>query len=312
MTNTPQPAGTIITTQQWTDAGRTRSELVSELASQRLVRLRRGVYLRSPAPNKQALHRLRLDATAPALGPNTYFSHASAAVVHELPLLAKRTKEVVAVRTGGGHGTITRRLHTRIGHLEQHETEVVNGLPVTSLTRTVTDLVRSLPFAEAVMVADAALARGLDRTELLALTEKGRGCRMARRALLFADERAESPGESLSRVRIAEAGLPAPVLQRTVYNANGIFLARVDFCWDEFGVIGEFDGALKYNQLLKPGQSATDAIMDEKQREQLLSDATWWVVRWAWPELWNHGFEPRLRRAMETRRRERYPWFASA
>jgi len=254
-----------------------------------------------------------LAATAPSLGANTYFSHTSAAVVHDLPLLTKRTKrtkEVVAVRTGGGHGTITPTLHTRVAHLEQHEVTLIDELPVTSLTRTVADLVRILPFPEAVMVADAGLARGLDRAELLALTEKGRGCRMARRALLFADARAESPGESLSRVRIDAAGLPVPALQRRVYGANGTFLARVDFCWEEFGVIGEFDGAKKYRELLRPGQSPSDVIMDEKRREQLLFDATWWVVRWTWDELWNNGFESRLRRAIEARRQERFPWFA--
>lgn len=312
MTNTTHPAGPVITSQHWADAGRTRSELRSELASRRLVRLRRGVYLRPPAADQQQQHRLRLAATVPSLGASTFFSHTSAAVVHRLPLLSKRTQEVVAVRTGGGHGTITPTLHTRIANLEPRETDVIDGLPVTSLTRTVTDLVRTLPFAEAVMVADAALTRGLERADLLALTKKGRGCRMARRALLFADGRSESPGESLSRVRIAEAGLAAPVLQRTVYDVNGSFLGRVDFCWEEFGVIGEFDGATKYDKLLKPGQSPTDVIMDEKQREQLLFDATWWVVRWTWRELWNHTFEARLRRAMESRRRERHPWFAPA
>ncbi|MGC4152803.1 MAG: hypothetical protein QM628_06955 [Propionicimonas sp.] len=311
MTNTPCPPGSVVTARQWADAGGTRSELHSELASQRLIRVRRGVYLRPPTSDKQELHRLRMTAAVPSLSPNTYFSHTSAAVVHELPLLAKRTKEMVAVRTGGGHGTITRTLHARIARLEQHEVTVVDGLPVTNLTRTVADLVRSLPFPEAVMVADAGLARGLDRAELLFLTAKGRGCRMARRALLFADPRAESPGESLSRVRIDAAGLPTPVLQRQVRSDNGTFLARVDFCWEEFGVVGEFDGAKKYYALLEPGQSPSDVIMAEKRREQLLFDATWWVVRWTWDELWNHGFESRLRRALETRRQHRFPWFAT-
>ena len=310
MTNTPCPPGSVITTQQWADAGGTRSELRSELAGQRLVRVRRGVYLRPPTSDKEELHRLRLTAAAPSLSPNTYFSHTSAAVVHGLPLLGKRTKELVAVRTGGGHGTITRTLHTRIAQLGQHEVTVVDELPVTSLTRTVADLVRSLPFLEAVMVADAGLARGLDRAELLALTHKGRGCRMARRALLFADPRAESPGESISRVRIDAAGLPTPELQRKVLRVNSTFLARVDFCWEEFGVVGEFDGATKYGRSLKPGQSPVDAIMDEKRREQLLFDATWWVVRWTWDELWDNGFEARLRRAIEARRQQRHPWFA--
>lgn len=291
-----------ITPQQWQDAGRTRAQLRTDLGNNRLIRLRRGVYLRTPVPDAVQLHRLKLTATATSLGATTCFAHASAAVIHKLPLLATRLREVVVVRAGGGHGSVSPTLHARSVALQSHEVTVVDGLPVTSLVRTIADLIRTLPFAEAVMIADAGLARALARDELLAATSAGRGCRMARRALLFADSRSESPGESLSRVRIGAAGLPTPELQKEIFDESGRLLARVDFAWQEYGIVGEFDGAVKYGRLLKPGQSAADVIKEEKRREQALIDRGWLVIRWTWDELWTPGFEERLRRAIETRR----------
>lgn len=290
-----------ITPQQWVDSGRTRSQLRTALDNQKLIRLRRGVY--APATDShQQLHWLKLRAALLELEPTTYFGYASAAVIHGLPLLTKRLDEIVVVRTGGGHGHIRPTLHARRGRLEPHEVTVVDGLPVTTLVRTVADLVRTLLFPEAVMIADAGLAKGLSVADLLVATAKGRGCRMARRALEFADGRSESPGESLSRVRMDAAGVPAPELQLEIRNEAGAFLARVDFGWEELGIVGEFDGAVKYGRLLKPGQSVADVVEAEKLREQALIEQGWIVIRWTWKELWNGDFERRLRRIIEARR----------
>jgi hypothetical protein len=59
--------------------------------------------------------------------------------------------------------------------------------------------------------------------------------------LALADGTAESVGESRSRALIHVLGLPTPVLQQAFHDAEG-FLARADFFWREYGVIGEFDG----------------------------------------------------------------------
>lgn len=251
-------------------------------------------------------HRLLVLATAPFLGPATVFSHFSAAVLHGLPLLTHRLGKVTVIRTSG-HGAVNPTLHARHTHLAADEIDVLDGLPVTSLVRTVNDLVRLLPFVEGVVLADAALARGVDRTELLDATKRGRGCRVAATALLFADHRSESPGESISRVRIWQAGLPMPELQQTFHNEFGDFLARGDFWWRDFRVIGEFDGAVKYGRLIKPGQNPAEVIMAEKRREHALANADYRVVRWTWDELAASGFIPRLRRELSLRATGRTP-----
>jgi hypothetical protein len=103
------------------------------------------------------------------------------------------------------------------------------------------------------------------------------------------DPRSESPGESVSRVRLHEDGLPAPELQQDIYDENGRFIARVDFCWKERRTIGEFDGKIKYGKLRKPGQSLEDAIYAEKLREDAIRDLGWQVVRWIWADLYRRG-----------------------
>lgn len=94
---------------------------------------------------------------------------------------------------------------------------VVGGVAVTSLARTLVDLARQVPFEQAVVTADGALYRHLvDRMSLdQALDRRPRrpGLPGARRAPAFADARTLDPGESRSRVAIARAGLPVPVLQ---------------------------------------------------------------------------------------------------
>ena len=42
---------------------------------------------------------------------------------------------------------------------------------------------------------------------------------------------------------------------------------------------------MKYGRLLRPGQSAGDAVYEEKLREDELRDTGRQVVRWTWPEL---------------------------
>lgn len=135
-------------------------------------------------------------------------------------------------------------------------------MPVTALARTVIDLARSLPFAEAVAIADAALHRHLvTREELLAALARAvrrPGTSAAARVVAFADPGGMSVGESRSRVALRDAGIPAPVLQWTVVTRGGVGLGDVDFGWPQWRTVGEFDGKIKYGRLVRPGQSPGD------------------------------------------------------
>ena len=98
----------------------------------------------------------------------------------------------------------------------------------------------------------------------------------------FADGRADRPGESISRVSMRAAGLPAPELQVEIYGASGARYV-VDFYWPERRLMGEFDGAAKYRdpELLR-GRTPEQALADEKHREDDLRATARGMSRWGW------------------------------
>ncbi|MFG1793893.1 hypothetical protein [Nocardia sp. NPDC049149] len=98
-------------------------------------------------------------------------------------------------------------------------------------------------------------------------------------------------------------GLPLPLLQGEVHSAAGKFLGRVDFYDPEAGVVGEFDGRMKYGRLLKPGQEPGDAVFDEKRREDAIRDTGLLMVRWTWTDLADLSAAHRWQRALEHTRR---------
>src|SRR5690606_38175822 len=102
----------------------------------------------------------------------------------------------------------------------------------------------------------------------------------ARRLVALADGRAESPAESVSRMQMMRSGVPTPTPQFTVRDADGNWVARCDFGWEDFKLVGEVDGMGKYGALLRPGQTAEMAVRDEKRREEAIRDAGYGMVRW--------------------------------
>ena len=150
------------------------------------------------------------------------------------------------------------------------------------------DARRSASLPDAVAVGDGALRLGatpLELTRVLADVGPRRGIATARRALELLDGRSESYGESISRVLLLERGFLDLVPQQLVRDGRGVVVARVDFAWPALGVIGEFDGRVKYGRKLAPDQDPEKALWREKMREDLLRDLGWQVVRWMWTDL---------------------------
>ncbi|MGJ9373609.1 hypothetical protein [Nesterenkonia sp. CF4.4] len=109
-----------------------------------------------------------------------------------------------------------------------------------------------------------------------------------RACLELADGLSESAGESLSRVRMLDLGFEPPQLQ--VSFELGVALARVDFYWPGVGVVGEFDGKLKYTRGAGlSGAPAEETVWQEKLREDALRARGLKVVRWVWDDLQRPG-----------------------
>jgi hypothetical protein len=274
-----------------------------------LVRVRRGAYALpselGPVDTWDAenRHRLLIAATAPQLSSGAVISHASAAVLHGLPTWPEALNRVHVSRNRNYGGKMRTVVAVHCTPFLPTEVIEIDGIPTTTLARTVVDLARSRPFEEAVAAGDRALALDLETATVsfeLQRMERWPNIRQARRVVTFIDARSESAGESVSRVRIADDGLPAPGLQREITNAYGRLIGRVDFCWDEQRTIGEFDGKIKYGRLLEPGQTSQDVIFAEKVREDELRDNGWQVVRWLWSDLYRPGvLRGRLLRAFK-------------
>lgn len=278
-----------------------RTDIARQVRAGTLVRVRRGAY-RPPGPlSDEASHRQLVLASLPRVHPDAVVSHASAAALYGLPVPRNALGRVTVTRDRRGRGHADSPVHVVGCPLTDDDVVVTAGILTTSLARTVVDVARSQEFRWGVAAADAALRLGLGTADLAQQVERARrrpGNARARAVVAFADVRAESAGESISRVALALEGVPTPELQLEVWVA-GVFLGRSDFGWRDGRVLGEFDGKIKYGRLLRPGQSAADIVMAEKAREEALRDAGWGVVRWGWDDLADpRGLADRVRRAL--------------
>ena len=197
--------------------------------------VRRGAYVGSASAQGLTLrgrHRLLIEATLTKLRRPAVVSHVSAAVLHGLPLWSVPLTAVHATRNPPAKSDSDRNLICHVCRLDPDEVTVVEGVTVTTATRTILDLGRSIGFVPALIAADDALRRVLTTRELLLAALDGvrgtRGTRNAARVVNFADGRSESVGESRSRVLLAQARLPTPVLQVAVYTNGGHFLGSGD------------------------------------------------------------------------------------
>ena len=279
-------------------AGYSDRELRQLLRTGDLSSVRRGSYLRgAPPKDAEARHLAAARAALQHLGSDAVLSHVTAAVLHGLSVWRVPLDRVHLTRPRGrSGGRANARVHVHAAPLAAEDIGELAGMPVTSLARTVVDLARTVPFEEAVVVADAALRGRPDQwvpvdpaTLSAALGRAARwpGSRAARRTLAFADGRSESVGESRSRVAIAKVGLPAPILQWELRDGVGHLVGYTDFGWPELRTVGEFDGRVKYGRLLRSGQEPGDAVFAEKLREDRIRALGLAVVRWTWPDLDN-------------------------
>jgi hypothetical protein len=278
--------------------GMTSPELQRLLAQGSLIRVRRGAYVDEPIHDPLTAHRLRAIAATSSLASGAVLSHVSAAVLHGLPVHAKDLDRVTITRSRRSGGRVDPLLHTYTAPVAPPEIEHAHGVAVTSAARTIVDLARTMGFESSVVLTDAALARGSvtsdDLAAALARATRWPGMPKARRVVAFADGRAESVGESRSRVAIWRAGLPMPIPQWQIYDSRRRLIARTDFGWPEHGLVGEFDGRIKYGGRLRPGQTPAHAVYEEKKREDAIRATGLMVLRWTWDEI--PSFTDELRR----------------
>jgi hypothetical protein len=134
-------------------------------------------------------------------------------------------------------------------HLRREDVVRVHGIACLTAGRAAVDEARRAPdLHAAVVVFDMALVAHLTtRAQLaaqLARRAGARGAPQAARALELADDRSLSPQETRMRlVWVLDAGLPTPLCNWHVYDAQRRFIGMPDLLDPVLGVVGEYDGA---------------------------------------------------------------------
>lgn len=209
-----------------------------------------------------------------AVGGQAALSHTTAAKAYGWELLRPDHRIHVTVAKNRSRlqapGAI---IHRRV--LPASSTRRLGELVVTSPVRTVLDLAASLPFLDAVVVADSALRHhavqhGELMTGLLGTRQWNQHPQL-RSVIVACDAKSGSPPETVARLAFSRAGLPAPVSQLKVRRENGWLIAVVDFAWEEQRLVVEIDG--------RDYHSAPAALFRDRHRQNELVQAGWRVLR---------------------------------
>ena len=296
------------------ELGRADAEAI--LGTGSLIRVRHGAYIEAESvataswAQRERTALARCVAVIRASNERRVISHESAAMVHGARLW--RTPELVHViqdTRQGGRGTADVRRHAV--DLPNSDVTRVQGLPVTTLERTVLDCARTLHPRDAMVVADSALRilgapdiwRRAEselkmkdlRADLLQRLESGaarRGLVRARAVLSAATGFAESPGESVLRWIALSRGLGQPIAQFEVTTQRGRYFSDLGWRFARtldngavhfIAVHAEFDGRVKYNT--DGADSASDVVVREKLREDALREAGGIVLRFVTEDL---------------------------
>lgn len=274
-------------------------ELARRAKAGELLRIRHGCYvdaLRWSSLDEEQQYRGMLAAMTRTARCAPVFALETAGVLWGFPRakLPKNVQVFVPPGSGRKSGNGVRRIpadHSLLGVTE------IGGQMVAGKIQTAVGLALTYDFPWAVAVMDRLLndkplpaeqrshpVRKSQVAECIELLPSGAKRRRAQRVLSFANGLGMYPGESLSRVHMANLGFPAPELQYRVMDELGL-LAFVDFYWKDHALVGEFDGRGKYQkpEYMK-GKTAAQVVIEEKNRENRIRATGKNVVRWEWTE----------------------------
>jgi very-short-patch-repair endonuclease len=252
-----------------TDAVRGKLLTRHQLRSGAWVRLRNDVYADARLERD---HELACRAAALVLPPNLVLAGPSAAYLHGVEHAAGPGDEVHVLASPGQRVSPRKGLRIHVCALAADEFVGSPGLRRTSPVRTAWDLATWLDPIRAVCVVDGLLALGVlkldDLHEYVGGRQGSRGWRRAVRVASLADGGAQSPPESVLRVRLVLAGLPKPVTQHPIPVAGGMIL-HPDLGWPEYRVAVEYDGRW---------HGGDDRLDLDRERINQLVRAGWKVV----------------------------------
>jgi Protein of unknown function (DUF559) len=228
-------------------------------------------------------------------------SHGTAAAFHRLWDTAPRLIDVtVPVEAGRKIDGVRCR---RCRYPEPEEVEVVHGVAVTTVARTLVDLagIVGLPTLRKT-VGRAAIRKRLDLQAVdvsIVNAKRRRGLRSLELALLpYRTKDGKTPDvrsdfETLILPNLLDLGFPRPTCNVWLHIGGERFL--VDFLWEEERVVVETDG--------RETHETPEAFQKDRRRDQFLAAAGYRVPRITWHQI--HGEREavleRVRRALSLR-----------
>jgi hypothetical protein len=255
-------------------AGLAHRDLTRLVADGTLRRPFTGVYVPAHLPDSTET---RAAAAVLVISPHSVLCDRTAAWFHGVEVFRYAELETIPPLESfvlRGHDPTDRReCHGRTRDLLPEDWTVVAGVRVTTPTRTAVDLACGLRRREALAALDA-LARECgvtvdDMQRLLRRYRRRRGVVQARELVPLTDRRAESSGESWTRLEIHDHGLPTPEPQWWVV-IDGRPTYRLDLAYPHARVMVEYDGEEFHSD---PVAKAAD-----EARRQWLRDHGWYVI----------------------------------
>jgi len=286
----------------------------TQLAAGRLMRLRQGVMVSAASwPDGAAEQHLVRAHAEQVANPEAALSHESAAVAWGLPSPDFRhwhDAPVSLTLPAAAQGSRHRGASWHIAELPVADTaRDAEGYRITALARTAVDLAAGRRLPETLVILDGAGRLLVDsfvtsprrcdyvnprlvsaaRAELLQAAGR-RSLARLRPFIDLVEPCRESAAESMTAGHLVLAGIPTPKFQAPIKTAMGTYYA--DFYWPAAGLVGECDGAIKYD--------STNSILLEKEREQAVRDEGYGVVRWLAKHIWTrpHEVMGRIERAL--------------
>ncbi len=283
----------VFTRKEARDLGCNDAAVARAIKAGRWKRVRRGAFTFADtwhALDDVARHRILARAVVRNARCEVALSHISAltefaAPVWDLPLDQVHVTRFDARAGRREAGVVQHRGAAYVGDLSMRD-----GLLITSATRAALELTAIAGTEQCLVPIDHLLHQGEttigELHHRLPSMNHWSGTLRTDLVLRLADGRSESPGETRTRYLCWSNGLPMPVPQFEVY-AGGALLARLDLAWPELRAWLEFDGAVKYSAFLREGESAVDAVLREKKREDEIRRVTGWrCIRVTWADLY--------------------------
>ncbi len=254
--------------------GIARHRLDAAVRDREVRRVLAGVYVRADVPDTTEV---RAAAAALVISPYAVVCDRTAAWLHGIDVLDFRELDVLPPLETfvlAGHGR-TRRAECRGGarDLRPEDLCLVHGVRTTTPLRTALDLGCRLSRRRALAALDAFMREcGITHAEMRRVLPRyfrRRGVVQLRQLVAIADPRAESTGESWTRLEIVDAGLPTPQPQYWVRRGDQRIF-RLDLAYPHAKVAVEYDGRDWHEG---DGQSAAD-----EDRRTWLRRQGWTVI----------------------------------